>query len=87
VSNTYYASKTPGDVKNTAAGPGLLKKDPTLVFDSRQPGVVRKKLIDLVTKLGIDVNSFNPAAVLTKVEIHRYTDDIQKISHYVRDGH
>jgi hypothetical protein len=78
---TDYVSKTPGEVKATAAS--IIKKSPlNLIYDSKHPG---QGLLDTLAKLGIDTGSFVAVFTLDKTQRKTYETDIQKVANAVRD--
>ena len=82
-SRTSFHPRTPGDMKAYA---GQLVKRHHLEFDSRQPSVVRKRLIDLLTEIGIVLDSFRSSHTITIHQFNTFMVDVQRVSDGVRDG-
>ena len=56
-----------------------------MVFDSRNSAAGWKKVVELMTKMSVDLTGFNSAAVLKKVQLDAFQAAVQVINNSVRD--
>jgi hypothetical protein len=81
--NTNYTTKTPGDLRATAAS--LLKRE-GMQYKASDPASGRKEIFVLLANLGIRPDSYENSVACTKEQMEQFELDLQTTANAVRDG-
>jgi hypothetical protein len=81
--NTNYTTKTPGDLRATAAS--LLKRE-GMQYKASDPASGRKEIFVLLANLGIRPDSYEDSVSCTKEQMEQFELDLQTVADAVRDG-